>query len=70
MNSAVMEGFISQEMKSSHMRKSGHNRLIQLALIIICFFVSKKKKKSNTPKIPTYYLIFAEMSDVMKCQMS
>ena len=25
---------------------------------------------SNNPKIPTYYLIFAEMSDVMKCKMS
>ena len=25
----------------SHVRKSGHNRLIQLARIIICFFVSK-----------------------------
>ena len=49
MNSAVMEGFISQEMKSSHVRKSGHNHLIQLALIIICFFRFKiyiKKKHS------------------------
>ena len=25
---------------------------------------------SNNPKIPTYYLIFAEMSNDMKCQMT
>ena len=25
---------------------------------------------SNNPKIPTYYLIFAEMLNVMKCKMS
>ena len=35
MNSVVMEGFISLEMKSSHLRKSGHCRLFQLALTII-----------------------------------
>ena len=30
-----MEGFISQGMKSTHIRKSGHNRLNQLIPIII-----------------------------------
>ena len=31
-NSVAMEGFISQEMKSSYIRKSGHSRLFQLAI--------------------------------------
>ena len=37
MNSEVMEGFISREMKASHIviRKFGHSRLFQLALIFI-----------------------------------